>query len=189
MRKVIVSNLISLDGYIDGPGKDLSWHSPGPEFFAYALKMLTDEVDTLLFGRITYQMMEAYWTGPVAEKSNDPVTRPMNELPKWVFSETLKKAPWGRWDNARVSADPAGTVRKLKAEKGKNMVIFGSGGLVSALTPHGLIDEYRLLIAPVILGSGTPEFQGLSKRVVLKLASVETFDSRLVMLTYHPEKK
>jgi len=188
MRKVIVSNLISLDGYIDGPGKDLSWHAPGPEFFAYASKLLT-EVDTLLFGRITYQMMERYWTSPDAEKGDPAITRPMNELPKWVFSETLKKTPWGRWDNARVSADPAGTVRKLKAEKGKDMVIFGSGGLVSALTPHALIDEYRLLMAPVILGGGTPEFQGLSKRVDFKLAGVRSFDSRLVMLTYHPETK
>ena len=188
MRKVIVSNLISLDGFIDGPGKDLSWMTPGPEFFVYAQKLMSD-IDAVLFGRITYQMMESYWTKPDVMRDDPLVAKPMNELPKWVFSETLKKASWGRWDNARVSADPAGTVRKLKAEKGKDMVIFGSGGLVSALTPHGLIDEYRLLVAPVILGSGTPEFQGLSKRVVLKLASVETFDSRLVMLTYHPEKK
>jgi dihydrofolate reductase len=188
MRKVIVSNLISLDGYIEGPGKDLSWHAPGPEFFAYARDLLT-KVDTLLFGRITYQMMESYWTSPDAEKGDPAITRSMNELPKWVFSETLKKASWGRWNNARVSADPAGTVRKLKTEKGNDMVIFGSGGLVSALTPYGLIDEYRIMVAPVILGSGTPEFQGLSKRVDLKLASAKTFDSRLVMLTLHPEKK
>jgi dihydrofolate reductase len=186
MRKVIVSNLISLDGYIDGPGKDLSWMAPGPEFFSYAQDLLR-EVDTLLFGRITYQMMENYWTGPGPQKDDPLVATPMNELPKWVFSETLKRAPWGRWDNARVSADPAGTARKLKAEKGKDMVIFGSGGLVSALTPHGLIDEYRILVSPVILGGGTPEFQGLSKRVDLKLAGVKTYDSKLVMLTYRPE--
>ena len=190
MRKVIVSNLISLDGFIDGPGKDLSWMNPGPEFFAYARKLLTEEADTLLFGRLTYEMMAGYWTSAEAEKDNDPtITRLMNELPKWVFSETLKKASWGRWDNAKVSADPAGTVKKLKAEKGKDLVIFGSGSLVSALTPHGLIDEYRIMVAPVIVGGGTPEFQGLSKRVDLKLVGVKTFDSRLVMLTYHPEKK
>lgn len=188
MRKVIVSNLISLDGHINGPGKDLSWHAPGPEFFTYA-KDLLKRADALLFGRITYEMMAAYWTSAKAEQDDPEITRPMNELPKWVFSETLKQAAWGRWDNARVSADPAGTVQQLKAENGKDLVIFGSGGLVSALTPHGLIDEYRLLVAPVILGSGTPEFQGLSKRIDLKLASVETFDSRLVMLTLHPEKK
>ena len=188
MRKVIVSNLISLDGFIEGPEKDISWFGPGPEFFAYAQDLLT-KVDTLLFGRITYQMMESYWTKSDVIRDDPLVAKPMNELPKWVFSETLKHAPWGNWDNAKVSADPAGTVRKLKAEKGKDMVIFGSGGLVSALTPHGLIDEYRIMVAPVIVGGGTPEFQGLSKRVDLKLAGVKTFDSRLVMLTYHPEKK
>lgn len=189
MRKVIVSNLISLDGFIDGPGKDLSWMTPGPEFFAYARKLLTEEVDTLLFGRITYQMMEEYWTRPEVERDDPAVAKPMNELPKWVFSETLKKVPWGRWDNARVSADPAGTVKKLRAEKGKDLVIFGSGGLVSALTAHGLIDEYRIMVAPVILGGGTPEFQGLSKRVDLKLSGVKSFDDKLAMLICHPEKK
>ena len=189
MRKVIVSNLISLDGYIEGPDKDISWFGPGSEFFAYAQKMLAEEVDTLLFGRITYQMMESYWTRPDVERDDPYVARAMNELPKWVFSETLKQAPWGRRNNAKVSTDPAGTVKKLKAEQGRAMVIFGSGGLVSALTAHGLIDEYRIMVAPVILGSGTPEFQGLSKRVALKLAGVKIFDQRLAMLIYHLEKK
>lgn len=121
------------------------------------------------------------------ERDDPHVARPMNELPKWVFSETLKQAPWGCWDNTRVSADPAGTVRKLKAARGKAMVIFGSGALVSTLTAHGLIDEYRIMVAPVIMGGGTPQFQGLSKRVGLKLAGVKTFDQRLVMLIYHSE--
>lgn len=187
MRRVIVSNLMSLDGFIDAPGKDLSWFGPGPEFYAYAEDMLR-HADLLLFGRLTYELMVGVWTQPQMLQY-DPVTAKfMNELPKWVFSETLKKAPWGSWDNAQVSADPAGTVQKLKAEPGRDMVILGSGSLVSALTPHGLIDEYRIMVAPVIVGGGTPEFQGLSKRVNLKLVGTRTFDSRLVMLTYHPEK-
>jgi dihydrofolate reductase len=187
MRRVIVSNLISLDGYIDAPGKDISWFGPGPEFFAYAQDMLRS-ADLLLFGRITYELMVSYWPQADAMRDDPGVAKFMNEIPKWVFSETLKEAPWGSWNNAQVSADPAGTVQKLKQQPGRDMVILGSGSLVSALTPHGLIDEYRIMVAPVIVGGGTPEFQGLSKRVNLKLVGTKTFDSRLVMLTYHPEK-
>lgn len=187
MRRVIVSNLMSLDGFIAAPGKDISWFGPGPEFFAYAQGMLA-KADLLLFGRTTYELMVGYWTKPEAMRDDPVVAKAMNELPKWVFSETLKEAPWGSWNNAEVSADPAGTVKRLKAEPGRDMVILGSGSLVSALTAEGLIDEYRIMVAPVIVGGGTPEFQGLSKRVNLKLAGTKTFDSRLVMLTYHPEK-
>jgi dihydrofolate reductase len=187
MRRVIVSNLMSLDGFIAAPGKDISWFGPGPEFFAYAQDMLRN-AGLLLFGRVTYELMVGYWPQPQAMNDDPVVAKFMNELPKWVFSETLKEVPWGDWGNARLSADPAGTVQKLKAEPGRDMVILGSGSLVSALTPYGLIDEYRIMVAPVIVGGGTPEFQGLSKRVNLKLTGTKTFDSRLVMLTYHPEK-
>lgn len=187
MRRVIVSNLMSLDGFIDAPGKDISWFGPGPEFFAYAQRMLA-EADLLLFGRITYELMAGHWTQPDVIRDDPVVAKYMNGLPKWVFSETLKQAPWGDRDSAKVSADPAGTVKQLKAESGRDMVILGSGSLVSALIPHGLIDEYRIMVAPVIVGGGTPEFQGLSKRVNLRLAGTQTFDGRLVMLTYHPEQ-
>jgi dihydrofolate reductase len=142
----------------------------------------------LLFGRVTYQMMEAYWTGPEPAKNDDTlVAGYMNELPKLVASRTLKQAGWGRWDNATLTADPVATVRKLKAEPGKDMVIFGSGGLVSSLAAAGLIDEYRMIMNPSILGQGIPMFQGLRQRVPLKLVDSDVFDKNTVMLTYHPE--
>ena len=188
MRKVIVSNLVSLDGYIAAPDGDLSWFAVGPEFFAYAHDLM-ERVGAILFGRVTYTMMESYWTSDSATKDNDPlVTRQMNELPKVVFSRTLKQAGWGRWNNASVSADPVATVTQLKSTDGGDMVIFGSGGLVSALAPHGLIDEYRMIVNPSILGQGTPMFRGLRQRVGMKLIGSRMFDSNVVMLTYQPEK-
>jgi dihydrofolate reductase len=188
MRRVIVSNLISLDGYLAAPDGDLSWFAVGPDFFAYVNRMMPT-LGMLLFGRVTYEMMVAYWTNPDNTKGNDPlVTDPMNELPKLVASRTLKKAGWGRWDNARVTADPVSAVRELKAQAGGDMAIFGSGGLVSTLAEVGLIDEYRIMMNPVILGQGIPNFRGMRQRVPLKLVSSEVFDKKLVMLTYHPEK-
>jgi dihydrofolate reductase len=183
MRKVIVSNLMSLDGFLEGPGHDLSWFAVDDEFFDYA-KGLLDTADTILFGRVTYEMMAAYWTSPAAAQENDAfITGKMNSLEKRVFSHTLTQAGWGSYDNARlVKGDAAAEVRKLK-----DMVIFGSGGLVSTLASHGLIDEYRVVVNPVILGSGTPMFRGIGDRIKLKLTANRAFKTGAIMLTYHPE--
>ena len=187
MRRLIVSNLVSLDGFLAAPDGDLSWFEIGPEFLAYA-NGLMQQVDAILFGRVTYEMMRDYWTDPVGTHGNDQtVVKQMNELPKYVFSRTLKRAPWGKWDNARVSADPVVTVTQLKAAGGGDMVIFGSGGLVSTLAPRGFIDEYRLIVNPAILGQGTPMFRGLRERIGLKLVDSCRFDGDVVMLRYRPE--
>jgi len=188
MRKVFVSNLVSLDGYLAGPGGDLSWFAVGPDFFAHVNKMMPT-LGMLLFGRVTYEMMAGYWINPEATKANDPiVTNTMNELPKLVASRTLTKAAWGRWDNATVTADPVSAVRAHKEQPGGDMAIFGSGGLVSTLAEAGLIDEYRMIMNPTILGQGIPMFRGMRQRVPLKLAASTIFDKDVVMLTYLPEK-
>ena len=186
MRKLLVSNLISLDGYIAGPDGDLSWFGVGPEFFAYVHKMMPT-LGMILFGRLTYEMMAGYWTKPEVTRDDPAVAPFMNELPKLVASRTLKRAAWGHWDNATVTADPVSAVRGLKAQPGKDMVIFGSGGLVSALAEAGLIDEYRLMMNPVILGQGIPMFRGMQRRVPLELMASEVFDKKMTMLTYRPE--
>lgn len=187
MRKVIVSNLVSLDGLIAAPGGDLSWFAVGPEFFADYHDGLIASMGAILYGRVTYEMMRDYWTDPKAGTENDPLlVQKMNELPKYVFSRTLKKADWGRWDNASVFSDPVVAVKKLKSSTGGEMVIIGSGGLVSALAPHGLIDEYRFLVNPSILGQGTPMFRGLQARVPLELIGSRVYDRNVVMLTYRP---
>ncbi|HLW73977.1 MAG TPA: dihydrofolate reductase family protein [Gammaproteobacteria bacterium] len=189
MRKVFVSNLVSLDGYLAGPDGDLSWFAVGPDFFAHVNRMMPT-LGMLLFGRVTYEMMAGYWTNPEATKDNDPVvTNGMNELPKLVASRTLKKAGWGRWDNASVTADPVSAVQTLKEQPGGDMAIFGSGGLVSTLAEAGLIDEYRMIMNPTILGQGIPMFRGMKQRVPLKLVSSNIFDKNVVMLTYRAETK
>jgi len=187
VRKLLVSNLVSVDGYLAAPGGDLSWFAVGPEFFTYANKLMQD-VSAILFGRVTYEMMRDYWTDAEGTRDNDQVVvKQMNELPKYVFSHSLRHTPWGKWDNASVFADPAGSVAKLKAKSGKDMVIFGSGGLVSTLAEAGLIDEYRMVMNPVILGQGIPMFRGMQQRVPLKLVDSRVFDGNVVMLTYHPK--
>lgn len=187
MRKVIVSNLVSLDGYLAGPDGDLSWFGVGPEFFAYVHKMMPT-LGMLLFGRVTYEMMVGHWTKPEVVRDDAVVAPFMNELPKLVASRTLKEASWGRWNNATVTADPVEAVRALKAQVGKDMAIYGSGGLVSALAEAGLIDEYRLMMNPVILGQGIPMFRRIQKRIPLELVASEVFDKKMTMLTYRPEK-
>lgn len=185
MRRVIVSNLVSLDGYLAAPDGDLSWFAVGPEFLGYAQGLMR-EVGAILFGRVTYEMMRDYWTSPATVEGDPLVAGPMNEKPKHVFSRTLKKADWGKWDNASVSADPVTTVKRLKAGSGGDMVIFGSGGLVSALAPHGLIDEYRFIVNPAILGKGIPMFRGFEGRIALALTGSRSFDGSTVMLSYRP---
>lgn len=186
MRKVFVSNLVSLDGFLAAPDGDLSWFSVGPEFFGYAQALMA-EVGAVLFGRVTYEMMRDYWTRPDVVQNDPLVAGPMNALPKYVYSRTLKQAGWGTWDNAHVSADPVGEVRRLKAQPGGDMVIFGSGGLVSALANAGLIDEYRFIVNPAVLGEGIPMFRNLQHRLALRLAAHRMFDGKVMMLTYHPE--
>lgn len=187
MRKIIVSNLASLDGFVEGANRELDWHTVDEEFFAYARDLLAS-VDTLLFGRVTYQMMESFWT---TASDEDPfITEKMNSLPKLVFSRTLKSAPWGKWNNARlITGDVGAEMTKIKQQPGRDMVIFGSAGLISSLAPLGLIDDYRVFVNPVILGRGNLLFKGIPERIKLKLLKTREFKSGMVMLSYRPDAK
>ena len=177
MRRLTVSNLMSLDGYLEGPSRSLDWHVVDEEFFAYAREMLRS-VDTLLFGRITYAMMAAYW--PAAPP--DEIADKMNGLSKLVFSNTLVSAGWN--NTQLVRGDAVDEVRRLKQVPGGDMVVLGSGALASTLLAAGLIDEYRVIVNPIVLGSGTPLFQGISRRIRLRLTEVRRFASGVVLLSY-----
>ena len=177
MRKVIVSNVASLDGFFEGPNKELDWFVPDEEFFAYA-KDLLRSVDTLLFGRTTYQHMAGYWPYAPAEEIADK----MNNLPKIVFSKSLEKA---EWNNSRlVKNNVAEEVSKLKQQPGKDMVILGSATLASFLLQLGLIEEYRVILNPVLIGAGNPLFKGITHRLLLKLQQTRLFASGVVVLYY-----
>lgn len=179
MRKAIVSNMMSLDGYLEGAKRELDWHVVDEEFFAYAAEML-NSVDTILFGRRTYEMMAAYWPQAAA----DAIAEKMNGLPKVVFSRSLKSADWAHTTVLRGEAQKH--VQALKQAPGGDMVILGSGALASSLLEAGLIDEYRVILNPVVLGAGRSLFQGMRERVRLRLRRVRPFRSGVVLLAYEP---
>jgi dihydrofolate reductase len=183
VRKIIVSEMVSLDGYFAGPDGNLDWHVVDDEFNAFARKQL-DEMDTLLFGRVTYEGMASYWPTEAAMTDDPEIAAAMNRLPKVVFSYTLTTVDWS---NSRLARDDlAEEITRLKVQPGKDMVIFGSGEIVSALARLDLIDEYRLFVCPVVLSSGKSLFAGLSDTLNLKLLKAQPFASGVILLYYLP---
>src|SRR5271157_160394 len=186
MRKIIFFMLTSLDGYFEGTGRDISWHNVDNEFNKFAIEQL-NTVDTLLFGRVTYEMMASYWPTPAA-KTNDPVVaEKMNTTPKLVCSKTLQK---GEWQNTRLIKDNfVEEMQKLKKQSGKDMIILGSSDLAITFIEHGLIDEYRVMINPLVLGDGKSLFKGIKGKFDLSLIKTRTFKNGNVLLYYEPKRK
>ena len=187
MRKVILSNSVTLDGFFAGPNGELDWHIVDDEIKEYANDLLSN-VDALLFGRVTYQLMADYWpaaaTNPSTPKSDLEIADKMNNLPKIVFSKTLQEV---KWNNSRlVKENIAEEISKMKQQPGKDMVIFGSGSIVSTFMQLGLIDEYRIIVNPIVLGNGNPLFKGINGKQNLKLLNTKVFDSGIVILFYEP---
>jgi dihydrofolate reductase len=181
MRKVIFQMMISLDGYFEGPERDISWHNVDEEFNNYAIDLLNN-VDTLLFGRITYQLMAEYWPSQEAITNDPIVAERMNSLAKITFSRTLDKV---EWKNSRlVKGTIPEEIMKLKKQAGKDIALFGSSNLALTFIEHNLIDEFRIMVNPVVLGKGTPLFNGIKEKLPLKLIKSKTFDSGNVLLYY-----
>jgi dihydrofolate reductase len=189
MRRVLVSNSISLDGFASGPNGELDWFAhkgflKGTELGKYTRTLLTS-VDSILLGRQTYEEFSSRW--PTRTDDDPVITERMNNLPKFVFSRSLKQVAWGNWGTAKlIKEDAATALRKMKQEPGRDMVVLGSFTLVSTLMKAGLIDEYQLLIYPVVLGKGRPEFKDLDQRYSLNLIDVKQFKSGAVKLAYQP---
>jgi dihydrofolate reductase len=186
MRKVFLFMMVTLDGFFEGPGQDIDWHNVDEEFNEFALNQLND-VDTLLFGRVTYEGMASYWPTPFA-KENDPIIADkMNTIPKIVFSKTLDKA---EWQNTRlVKEHVAEEIANLKQQPGKDLAIFGSSDLAVSFIQMGLLDELRIMVNPVVLGSGKPLLKGIHDKLNLKLLKTMPFRSGNVLLYYQPNKK
>ncbi|MGH2397591.1 MAG: dihydrofolate reductase family protein [bacterium] len=179
MRKLIMWNMVTLDGFFEGPKKwDIDWHNYvwGEELEQFSIEQ-SKSVGMLLFGRVTYEGMAGYWTtatGAVADF--------MNRVPKIVFSRTLRQADW---NNTRlVSEHAVEEVTKLKQQPGKDLFVFGSADLSSTFTEHGLFDEYRLGLTPVVLGAGTPLFKPNPEQVKMKLLEARPLKSGCVILRY-----
>jgi dihydrofolate reductase len=186
MRKVIFQMMISLDGYFEGPGREIDWHNVDDEFNQYAIGFL-NSIDTLMFGRVTYELMAGYWPTDAALADDPVVAGKMNRLTKIVFSKTLKKADWN--NTILIKSDIAEKVEELKETKGNDIAIFGSSDLGVALISAGLIDELRILVNPVVLGKGKTIFRGINTRIDLTLLSTKVFRSGNVMLSYAPVNK
>jgi dihydrofolate reductase len=183
MRKLFVFNLVSLDGYFEGPERDISWHNVDAEFNDYAIAML-DSAGTLLFGRVTYELMAGFWPTPEAIRTDPIVAGKMNALSKVVFSRTLDKV---EWNNTRLvkenMEEEIGTMKQLP---GRDMALLGSGSIMSQLAQRGLIDEYRIMLNPLVLGAGTPLFKGIKDRLGLRLLDTRSFRNGNVALRYEP---
>jgi dihydrofolate reductase len=184
MRKIVAFNLITLDGFFEGPNREIDWHVVDEEFNDFAIDQLKT-VDTILFGRVTYQMMAQYWPTPAATTNDPVVAGMMNSLPKIVFSRTLDKVEWQ--NTTLIKENINDEVLKLKQQPGKDIVIFGSNDLMVSLATLGSIDEYRVMVNPIVLGKGNPLFKGLSDKLKLKLLKTRTFTSGNVLLYYQPD--
>jgi dihydrofolate reductase len=181
MRKVIVTQFVSLDGVLEAPEK---WSFP---FWNDAISEFKHKelfnVDALLLGRVTYEGFAVAWPGRTDETG---YADRINSLPKYVVSTTLTKA---EWKNSKIiKANIAQEISELKKQEGKDILIFGSPKLVQSLIQHNLVDEYQLLVYPLVLGSGKRLF-GEINNTKLKLVGTKTYDSGVVLLIYQTEKK
>lgn len=180
MRKLIMWNLMTLDGFVEGPNRDISWHNDiwGPELEGLS-KEQGWEIGGLVFGRVTYELMAAHW--PTAPE--DEIAGYMNALPKYVFSRTLAETPWR---NSRLMRGaPAEEIAKLKREVGKNLFMFGSADLSSQILP--LFDELRIGLCPMRLGAGTPLFRQGGPAGKMTLLETRPLSNGVVILRYAPQ--
>ncbi|MFN2195634.1 MAG: dihydrofolate reductase family protein [Anaerolineales bacterium] len=183
MRKLIVMNRISLDGFFAGPQGEIDWFIHDPAVDAAAHEMMSP--DTLLLGRLTYEMFYGYWpqaaADPNAPQGIRRTAEELRQMNKVVFSGTLPEAAW---ENTQlVRADPAGAVRALKAGDGPDITIFGSGTIVQQLARAKLVDEYLIILTPVLLGVGQVLFAN-ANLTELELLEARSFASGNVLLHY-----
>ena len=188
MRQVILQEFVSIDGLAAGPKGSVDFIPVATQNDASLDRhqlQLTDSVDLILLGRVTYEMFAGYW--PNQTKDDDPAADVLNKTPKLVFSRTIRRAPWGKYAEARVERrDAAETVAKLKKAQGKDMILWGSLSVARSLAKAGLIDRYELIVCPVVLGDGTPLFGHEASGRELKLKEATAFDRGGVALAYVP---
>jgi dihydrofolate reductase len=185
MRKLIVFNNVSLDGYFVDKGGSMQWahRVPDEEWNAFTAQNASGG-GLLLFGRVTYELMAGFWPTPEAIQNFPVVAERMNNGEKIVFSRKMEKTSWK--NTTLVRGDLVAEVRKMKEKPGPGMAILGSGSIVAQLAPEGLIDEYQMAVIPVVLGAGRTMFEGISKNLNLKLTKTRTFKNGNVFLCYEP---
>ena len=177
--------MISLDGYFEGPGHDISWHNVDSEFEEFAIEQ-TKNVGTLLFGRRTYELMRDFWPTEEARIADPATAELMNNTPKVVFSHSLEKVEETEyWKNIRLVNDNVEEeIKKLKEQPGGDLAVYGSSNFCVSLIEKGLLDEVRLMVNPVCIGEGTSLFEGIKNKLKMKLMSERTFKNGNVLLSY-----
>jgi dihydrofolate reductase len=191
MRNIIVSIFLTLDGCFEGPNKELDWHVWDDEMEEYMSDFL-NKVDAILLGRVAYQLLADYWptaipklTMPRNSGEEHPfIIERMNSLPKIVLSKTLDKVEWK--NSTLIKENIKEEILKLKQRPGKDLVLFGGANIAFSLQQLGLIDEYRIILNPVILSGGNLFFKGIRDRLSLKLLNLRTFSCGNVLLYYRP---
>ena len=185
MKKLIFFMHTSLDGFVAGVNGEMDWIKVDDAMFDFVGTM-TDQADTALYGRVTYQMMESYWPNagekPNASKHDIEHSIWYNNVSKIVLSRTIKDL--GKSNTKVISENISDHINKIKQQEGKNILIFGSPSASNSLLNKGLVDEFWIFVNPILLGQGIPLFKDISERVKLSLIETKTFEIGVIALHY-----
>ena len=175
----------SLDGFVAGVNGEMNWIKVDDAMFDFVGTM-TDQADTALYGRLTYQMMESYWPtageNPNASKHDIEHSIWYNKVSKIVLSRTIKES--GKNNTKVISENISDQINKIKQQDGQNILIFGSPSASNSLLNEGLVDEFWIFVNPILLGQGIPLFKDISESVKLSLIETKTFDIGVIALHY-----
>lgn len=183
MKKLILFNSVTADGYFEDSKGLVGWHHADAEFNEFAIRQL-NESGALLLGRKTFAMMQDYWTSVAAFENNPAVAVIMRDKSKFVVSGTINDSIWE--NTAFIGGDLFESIMQLKQQSDNDILMFASAALALSFRELGLIDEYRILISPILIGSGKPLFGQSDERIPLKLLHAQTFDSGNILLNYQP---
>lgn len=184
MRTLSVFNSVSLDGYYADANNDNGFAHDGgsdPDVLEFVKGNARGE-NALVFGRVTYELMAAWWPTPEAAQAMPEVAKGMNAAPKYVFSRTLKTADWA--NTTLLAGDPATELARIKQTAGPNLTVLGSGTIVAQLVAANLVDELQLMICPVVLGAGKSQLAGVTRQPKWQLTRHRTFENGRVFVAY-----
>lgn len=183
MRKIILMMGMSVDGFIEGPNREIDWHCGSDEYFRHVDELL-GTMSAFIHGRVVYELMAAYWptadADPSCTRRVAEFARLWRELPKFVFSKTLERAEWNSTVFREVVPEQ---IRELQAQPGGDMVV-GGADIGASFMKHDLIDEYRIYVHPILIGQGRPLFRPSTQKFPLRLAETRTFENGVVLLRY-----
>jgi len=189
MRRIIFSIPITLDGFIEGPKRELDWVIPDDELHDFYTGLLKN-ADLLIYGRVTYDLMASYWptanSDPNATESMKRFANTLNPMRKIVFSKTLKQVGWNTQLLPSFSPE---IIRELKAQPGSNILLSGGATMAQLFIKHGLVDEYQPVIQPVSIGKGNRLFEGIEEQLKLDYQWSKQFNSGAVALCYRSDGK